>query len=87
VAFLLELFLILISFLIILLAFYVIKHHNIWDSLLGMSLSATLIVLGIVLYAAFMDSTMFIDIAITFGLLGFVGTLFTAVFLYMKGDI
>lgn len=52
-----------------------------------MSLSATLIVLGIVLYAAFTDSTMFIDIAITFGLLGFVGTLFTAVFIYTRGDI
>jgi multicomponent Na+:H+ antiporter subunit F len=83
----LEIFLILISVLILLLAVYVIKHHNIWDSILGMSLSATLIVIGIVLYAAFTDSTMFIDIAITFGLLGFVGTLFTAVFIYMKGDI
>lgn len=84
---LLELFLILISVLIFLIAIYVIKHHNIWDSILGMSLTATLIVLGIVLYAAFTNSTMFIDIAITFGLLGFVGTLFTAVFIYMKGDI
>lgn len=82
-----ELFLILISVLIFLIAIYVIKHHNIWDSILGMSLTATLIVLGIVLYAAFTNSTMFIDIAITFGLLGFVGTLFTAVFIYMKGDI
>lgn len=52
-----------------------------------MSLSATLVVLGIVLYAAFTDSNMFMDIAITFGLLGFVGTLFTAIFIYMKGDI
>ncbi|OHW63239.1 putative monovalent cation/H+ antiporter subunit F [Andreesenia angusta] len=83
----LELFLILVSVLILFLAIYVIKHHNIWDSILGMSLSATLIVLGIVLYAAFTDSTMFIDIAITFGLLGFVGTLFTAVFIYTRGDI
>lgn len=83
----LEIFSILLSVLILILALYVIKHHNIWDSILGMSLTATLVVLGIVLYAAFTDSTMFIDIAIAFGLLGFVGTLFTAVFIYMKGDI
>lgn len=83
----LELFSILFSLLILLIAFYVIRNHNIWDSILGMSLSATLVVLGIVLYAAFTDSNMFMDIAITFGLLGFVGTLFTAIFIYMKGDI
>lgn len=85
--FLLEIFSIILAVLVLLTAFYVIKHHNIWDSILGMSLTATLVVLGIVLYAAFTDSTMFIDIAISFGLLGFVGTLFTAVFIYMKGDI
>lgn len=83
----LETSLILISLSIVLVAIHSLTHFNIWDSILGMSLVSSLIVMGMILYAAFTDSTMFIDIAITFGLLGFIGTLFTVVFIYAKGDI
>lgn len=68
-------------------ALYVIKNLNIWDGVLGMSIAMTLTVIGLALYSAFNENPIFLDIAIAFALLGFVGTLFVAVFIYTRGDL
>lgn len=64
-----------------------IKHSSIWDSILGMGLFGTTVIISIVLYAVLVNNTMFLDIAIAFSLLSFVGSIFTAIFIYKKGGM
>lgn len=82
-----EFFLSSLLILSILIVVYMIKNSSIWDSILGMGLFGTVIIISIVLYAVLVDNTMFLDIAIAFSLLSFVGSIFTAIFIYKKGGM
>ncbi len=57
---------------------------SIWDRLLGVNLVNTKLVMLIVLLALVQDQEMFLDIALVFGLLGFIGTVFFAISLERK---
>jgi len=59
----------------------VIKGPSIWDRLHGLSLVSIKILLIIVLFASYQDTAYLLDIGIAYALLGFIGTVFTALFL------
>ncbi|MCL1991397.1 MAG: monovalent cation/H+ antiporter complex subunit F [Spirochaetes bacterium] len=65
----------------------VILGPSIWDRLLGLSLISTKVLLIAVLYASYYDTAYILDIALVGALLGFIGIIFTALFLMgrMKG--
>ena len=59
----------------------VIIGPSIWDRLLGLSLISTKVLLIVVLFASYNDMAFLLDLAIVAALLGFIGVLFTAIFL------
>ena len=59
----------------------VIIGPSIWDRLLGISLISTKVLLIAVLFASYNDMPFLLDLAIVAALLGFIGILFTAIFL------
>ena len=54
---------------------------KLWDRLLGLNLITIKATLIIVVYSAIQDSSLFVDIAIIYALLSFIGTVFLALFL------
>lgn len=83
----LEFFLASLLILSMLVVIYMVRNSSIWDSILGMGLFGTIIILSIVIYATIVNNTMFLDIAIAFSLLSFIGSIFTAIFIYKKGGM
>ena len=59
----------------------VIMGPSIWDRLLGMNLMTTKIVLIIVVFASVTETAYILDFAIIYTLLGFIGVIFTVLFL------
>ena len=54
---------------------------SVWDRLLGLNLIATKIVIIILIYASLHGSSSLLDFATILVLCGFIGTIFTAIFL------
>jgi len=71
---------VLLAYLVIYIA-RVIRGPSIWDRILGMSLISAKIILILVAYASYTDSTNPLDFAIVYALSGFIGTIFISVFL------
>lgn len=73
-------------FLLIILAclpFYfirVVTGPTIWDRLHSLNLISVKILLFIILFASHLEASYLLDIAIVYALLGFISTLFTAIF-------
>lgn len=64
----------------------VLVGPTIWDRLLGFSLVSAKVVMGIVIFASFLDRTFLLDIAIVYSLLGFIGSVLIARYLeYRQG--
>ena len=65
----------------------VVRGPSIWDRLLGLNLIFSKVILIIVNYASLHETAYLLDFAIVYALLGFVGIVFTALFLLerMKG--
>jgi len=59
----------------------VIIGPSVWDRLLGLNLIASKIIMIIILYATITGMTFLLDFAIIYGLSGFIGTIFIALFL------
>jgi len=59
----------------------VVRGPNIWDRFLGMSLISTKIVIIIIIFASFYETSYILDLAIASVLLGFICIIFTAHFL------
>jgi len=59
----------------------IVLGPSIWDRLLGLNLISTKIIIIIVLYASWQDTSYLLDFAIGYILLGFIGTIFIARFL------
>ena len=59
----------------------IIRGPSIWDRLLGLNLISTKIIIIIILYASINETAYFLDFAIAYALLGFIGAMFTARFL------
>ena len=59
----------------------VILGPSIWDRLLGMNLISTKIVIIITVFASINKSAYMLDFAIIYSLFGFIGVIFTALYL------
>ena len=63
------------------------RGPTIWDRLLGMNMISSKLILCIVLFSVFSDLSYLIDIAIVYALIGFIGTVFIALFIRQRGRI
>lgn len=59
----------------------VLKGPTIWDRLLGMNLISTKIIVVIIVFASLSGTTFLLDFAIVYSLMGFISTIFIALFL------
>ena len=57
---------------------------SLWDRLLGLNLITTKVLVVIVLFAYLNDLPYLLDLAIIYALIGFIGTIFTALFLMRR---
>lgn len=63
------------------------KGKSPWLKVLSNRLLVTCLVIQIVLYAVFTQSSILLDVAIVFAILGFVDVQFLSVYLRKKGDL
>lgn len=80
--------LIIIILLIIFLSFSLLRivlGPSLWDRLLGLNMVASKLLALIVLYASFKNYSMYLDLAIVYALLGFVGIIFLSIYVQRKG--
>ena len=59
----------------------VIMGPSIWDRLLGMNLVSVKIIMIIIVFASIHDIAYLLDFAVIYTLFGFIGVIFTALFL------
>lgn len=76
-----------ISFFILIATIRVIIGPTIWDRLLGLNMISTKITIAIVMLAVIMDKSLFLDIALVYAILGFIGTVLISRFIERNGDI
>ena len=62
-----------------------IKGPTIWDRLLAMNIMSTKIIIIIVLWASYTETSFYLDAAIIYALFGFIGTIFITLFLAERG--
>jgi len=67
--------------------YYMLKQESIWDQILAMNVIANLVVLLILLFSLYQKLSIYIDIAILYAFLSFVGSLFIIIFVYRRGDL
>jgi len=58
-----------------------LKGPSLWDRLLGLNLITTKVIIIIVLFSYLNGLPFLLDLAIIYALVGFIGTIFTALFL------
>lgn len=80
-------YLVMLAAMLLALLVYVLRGPTIWDRMQGLNLISSTLTLAIVLYAFGSGEAVVLDIAIAFGLLGFVGIQFIAVFVRKRGNI
>lgn len=80
-----DIFLIVNMLCIILFLYMALRGRLVWTKLLGLNLATSTIVVEIVLYAVKTNLDMYLDIALAFALIGFIGTQFIAVFIRKQG--
>lgn len=66
---------------------FIIKHKNIWEQIFAANAITNLVVLLILLFSLYQESSVYIDVAILYSLLSFIGSLFVIVFIYRRGDL
>jgi len=59
----------------------VVLGPSVWDRLLGMNLISSKIIVIIIIYASITETTFLLDFAIIYAVSGFIGVIFTALFL------
>lgn len=65
----------------------IVKGPTVWDRLLGFSFFSAKIMVAAVLIGIIIDRTYMIDVALIYGILGFIGTIMIARYIERKGDI
>ena len=65
----------------------VILGPTIWDRLLGLNMISSKIIMSIVILAALQNQSIFLDIALVYALLGFIGTVLIARFIERRGEL
>lgn len=79
--------LIVLGFFMMLMLLLIWRGPTIWDRLLGMNMISSKLILCIILFAVLTDLPYLIDIAIVYALIGFIGTVFIALFIRQRGRI
>lgn len=64
----------------------VLVGPSIWDRLLGFNMISMKIVISIVLLALVFDTSFYLDIALAYVILGFIGTILVARYIEKGGD-
>lgn len=65
----------------------IIVGPTVWDRLLGFSFYSSKIIVAAVLIGVVVDRTFMVDVALIYGILGFIGTIMVARYIESKGDI
>lgn len=65
----------------------VIVGPTIWDRLMGYNMISSKIIMAIVIWAVVSEQSFFLDIALAYAVLGFIGTIIIARFIEKRGDI
>lgn len=65
----------------------IMRGPTVWDRLLGFSFFSAKIIILAICIGVIIDRTYMVDIALIYGVLGFVGIIMLARFLERKGDI
>lgn len=60
--------------------------QTMWDRLLGFNMISANIVLGIVILAYVLDTSYFLDVALAYAILGFIGTILIARYLAREDE-
>lgn len=79
--------LVIIGILTIISLIRVLIGPTIWDRLLGFSVVSSKIIIAAILLGVIINRTFMIDVAIIYGILGFLGTIMIARFIERRGDI
>ena len=79
--------LIALGFFMMLMLLLIWRGPTIWDRLLGMNMISSKLILCILLFSVLTDLSYLIDIAMVYALIGFIGTVFIALFIRQRGRI
>lgn len=83
----LEIILLILSVLTLASAALIFIGPSMADRLLGLSLMSSKLIMMIIIYALIKNKSFYVDIALIFSLLGFIGTIFIGNFILKKGKI
>jgi len=67
--------------------FRLLRGPTIWDRLLGFNLFSSKVIIISILIGVIIDRSFMIDVALIYGVLGFIGTIMIARFVERRGDI
>jgi multisubunit Na+/H+ antiporter MnhF subunit len=67
--------------------FRTLRGPTIWDRLLGFNLFSSKVIIISILLGVLIDRSYMIDVALIYGVLGFIGTIMIARFVERRGDI
>lgn len=65
----------------------VLQGPTIWDRMLGFAIFSSKVIVAAVLIGMVIDRTFMIDVALIYGVLGFIGTIMIARFVERRGDV
>ncbi|MFZ7131753.1 MAG: monovalent cation/H+ antiporter complex subunit F [Eubacteriales bacterium] len=82
-----QMVLLVIALFIMLVVVRVILGPTIWDRLLGLNMISSKIIMLIVILAAWHDKSFYLDIALAYAFLGFIGTVLIARFIERRGNL
>jgi len=82
----LEIMVLLFSIAAVLSSFIVIKSKNKWERLLGVGMVSAKIQMIIIVYALIFERTYFLDIALVYVILGYIGVNVLAEFMVERGN-
>lgn len=76
-----------ILFIISFLIYYLVLQKKIWDQIIAVNAITNLMVLMILLFTILKASSLYIDAAIIYSFLSFIGSIFILVYVYKRGDL
>lgn len=65
----------------------VLEGPTVWDRLMGFALFSSKVIIIAILIGFLIDKSYMIDVALIYGVLGFIGTIMIARFIERRGDI
>jgi multisubunit Na+/H+ antiporter MnhF subunit len=65
----------------------VLEGPTVWDRLMGFALFSSKVIIIVILLGFLIDKSYMIDVALVYGVLGFIGTIMIARFIERRGDI